>query len=145
MATVLVDTGVWYALLDPKDRPELREQLDILGAQLQKNTVVIPWPITYETLRSKFVKNRLALEGFERVLKAPNSRFLDDSPYRDAALEHSLESSLKRGRPLSLVDCMLRVMMDDSDTRIDYLATFNVRDFHDVCTRRKISLLPGDA
>jgi hypothetical protein len=105
-------------------------------------TAVIPWPITYETLCTKFVKNRLALKGFERLLKSPKVNILDDAPYREAALELSFNSSLRAGRPLSLTDCHLRVVIDSLDTRIRYLATYNVRDFHDVCTQRNVQVIP---
>lgn len=142
MATVLVDTGVWYAIFDPRDRPNDREAVSALACQIQTMTAVIPWPITYETICSRFAKNRLALEGFERLLKSSRVNFLDDAPYRNAALDHSFESSLRSNRPLSLTDCLLRVILDSPDTHIHYLATFNARDFHDVCSRRRVGMLP---
>ena len=74
-------------------------------------TAIIPWPITYETLSSKFAKNRLSLQGFEKQLKSPRVQFVDDGPYREDALKHALDSSLRRRRPLSLTDCLLRVVV----------------------------------
>lgn len=142
MATVLVDTGVWYAIFDPRDRANDREAVGALAEQIQSMTAVVPWPITYETVCSKFAKNRLALEGFERLLKSSRVRFLDDAPYRQAALDHSFDSSLRGNRPLSLTDCLLRVVLDSPDTHIHYLATYNARDFHDVCTQRRVQILP---
>ena len=142
VATILVDTGVWYAIFDPRDRPSDREAINELAEQITSMTVVIPWPITYETLCSRFVKNRLALEGFERLLKSPKTVFLDDTPYRNAALDHSISSSLQLGRPLSLTDCLLRVVLDAPETRINYFATYNLRDFHDVCAKQGVEVLP---
>lgn len=142
MATVLVDTGVWYAIFDPRDRPHDGVAVRALAEQIQTMSAVVPWPITYETVCSKFAKNRIALEGFERLLKSSRVSFLDDVPYRQAALDHSFDSSLRGNRPLSLTDCLLRVVLDSPDTRIQYLATYNARDFHDICTRRRVQILP---
>ena len=141
MRSVLVDTGVWLAIFDPRDRVRDRESVDALALRLEKMSVVVPWPITYETLRTRFVRNRLALEGFERQLKSPLTEFLGDDPYREKALAHALESSLRRRRPLSLVDCMIRILLDQPTPRIRYLATYNVADFIDICTKRNIELL----
>jgi hypothetical protein len=95
MASVLVDTGVWYALSDPNDRVAREVDLDALQARIEVHTIVIPWPIAYETLRTSFVRKRFALERFEQVLKSPRVIFIDDAPYRDDALEISLKSSLR--------------------------------------------------
>lgn len=104
-------------------------------------TVIIPWPITDEILSSRFVRNRQALEGFERQLKSHRVQFLDDSPYREHALKHALDSSLRQGRPLSLTDCLLRVVIDELSLGLRHLATYNVKDFADVCRRSKAEML----
>jgi predicted nucleic acid-binding protein len=140
MASILVDTGIWYALCDSKDQAVSREIVDDIYARLRVHSVVIPWPIAYETLRSQFVRNRLALERFERELKSPNTVLIDDAPYREDALALSIESSLRRGRPLSMVDCIIRLLIDDVKMKIRYLVTFNARDFADVCRKRQIEL-----
>ena len=140
MASVLVDTGVWYALFDPTDRIASEEVVDALQARIDVHSVVVPWPIAYETLRTSFVRKRLALERFEQTLKSPHVILIDDSPYRDDALTLSIESSLRGRRPLSMVDCLMRILLDDINVKIRYLATFNARDFVDVCTRRRIEL-----
>ncbi|MDB5821212.1 MAG: type toxin-antitoxin system VapC family toxin [Rhizobacter sp.] len=143
MDTVLVDTGVWIAVCDPRDRPHQREQVRDLGEQIESMTSIVLWPVTYETLKTRFVKNRIAMERFERLLKSPRTMVIDDGPYRDAALEQAFESSLRRGRPLSLVDCVIRLVLSDARTRIPYLATFNTSDFHDVCARQRVLMLPA--
>lgn len=140
MASVLVDTGVWYALSDPTDRIVSEAVVDAIQARIEVHSVVVPWPIAYETLRTSFVRKRLALERFEQKLKSPRVILIDDSPYREDALELSIESSLRGQRPLSMVDCLMRILLDDINVNIHYLATFNARDFVDVCTRRRIEL-----
>jgi hypothetical protein len=83
----------------------------------------------------------LALRRFQAELKRPGSIFLDDTPYRQNALELTFASSLERSRALSLTDCILRLMLDDTNTRINFLATFNIGDFSDVCRKRGVQLL----
>jgi hypothetical protein len=101
---------------------------------------VVPWPVLYETLGARFARNRPAMERFEQEIKASRTVLLDDAPYRDDALAHALDWSLRRGRALSLVDCVLRLLLDDVQTRIQYLVTFNQRDFVDICAARRIEL-----
>ena len=140
MAEILVDTGVWYALCDPRDRTVTREVVEDIYDRVKVHSIIVPWPIAYETLRTRFVRNRLAMERFEQEIKSPRILPLDDAPYREDALELSIDASLRRGRPLSMVDCLMRLLMDDINTRIRYLVTFNQRDFVDICKRRRIEL-----
>jgi predicted nucleic acid-binding protein len=140
MASILVDSGVWYALCDPRDRAANREAIDEIYARVKLHSIVVPWPILYETLGTRFMRSRLAMERFEQEIKSPRVVLLDDAPYRDEALAHAIEWSLRRGRALSLVDCVLRLLLDDVQTRIRYLVTFNQRDFVDVCAARRIEL-----
>jgi hypothetical protein len=53
----------------------------------------------------------------------------------------ALESSLRQNRPLSMVDCLLRLLLEDVNTRISYLATLNERDFADVCRKKGIEII----
>jgi predicted nucleic acid-binding protein len=140
MSSLLVDTGVWYALCDPRDRTVTQEAIEDIYSRVKVHSIVLPWPIAYETLRTRFVRSRLAMERFERELKRPRVALLDDTPYRGDALSLSIESSLRRGRPLSLVDCVIRLLLEDARARIRYLVTFNPRDFVDVCAARRIEL-----
>jgi len=139
MKKALADAGLWYALFDPKDpyhedAQEKAEYLDLLH-------VVIAWPILYETLHTRFVRNTHALRRFENYLKKPDITYLDDAVYRDTALNLTIDLSLNRSRPLSLVDCVLRLILEDGNTKIDYLITFNPGDFADVCRTHRIRLI----
>lgn len=138
---ILVDTCVWLAIFDPTDLTRDRATVADHAERIQSMTAIIPWPITYETMSSKFAKNRLALQGFEKQLKSPRVQFVDDGPYREDALKHALDSSLRQRRPLSLTDCLLRVVVDELGPGLNYLATYNIKDFSDVCLRNKIEIL----
>lgn len=113
------------------------EKAEVLG-QCQ---VVIPWPTMYETLRTKFVKKAPALHQFRTYLKHPRVQYLDDVSYREQAMEIAFSSALVDRRPLSMIDCLIRLIMNDSNVRIDVLATFNPKDFADVCRKRRIELI----
>lgn len=75
------------------------------------------------------------------LLKRPRIGYLNDSMYVRGAFDIALESSLNQGRPLSIVDCAIRLILDDVNIRVDYLMTFNPGDFIDVCERRRIRLV----
>jgi hypothetical protein len=139
MHTVLPDTCVWLAFFDPTDthfgKTKTQERL------VNTFRVAIPWPTMYETLRTKFVRKTLPLGEVEKLLKKANVSYEDDSKYRDAAKTLAFDSSLRQKRPLSMVDCMIRLMLDDTNVQIDALLTFNVRDFFDVYKRRSIQII----
>ena len=143
MPSALVDTGVWYAIFDPRDRINDRENVEALAELLETMTVVVPWPVTFETVRTRFARNVQAMAAFERQLRSHRTVLLEDAPYREDALNHCFDSSLRMRRPLSLLDSLLRVVISDPNTRIDFLATYNNADFHDVCAARRVELLPG--
>src|ERR1700736_593397 len=83
----------------------------------------------------------VALRQFELFLKSAGIKYLDDTPFRRAAFDLALESSLRSRRPLSMVDCLIRLLLEDVNTRINYLATFNRQDFIDVCNRYRVEFI----
>jgi predicted nucleic acid-binding protein len=139
MHRAIVDTGVWLAIFDEKEEhyKEGQEKVEILN-RLQ---VLIPWPTMYETLRTKFVNKTIALKQFEKFLKSSEVIYLDDLPYRDVAFQLSFVCTLIKKRPLSMVDCLLRLMIDDVSVKVRYHATFNRRDFIDLCNKRGIEII----
>jgi predicted nucleic acid-binding protein len=139
MEYTLLDTGVLYGVFDNRD-PRYKEANEKVE-YFDLFKLILPWPIVYETLRTRFVRNQAALQKFEKFLKAPNIIFLDDTDYRGDALDLSLESSLRKKRPLSMVDCLLRLVIDDPNVKIDYLLTFNPGDFIDTCNRNRVEIL----
>jgi predicted nucleic acid-binding protein len=143
MPSILLDTGVWYAFCDPTDGARTPDVIEDIYERVRNHSIVLPWPIVYETLRTRLVRNRIAMQRFESQLKSLRVDRLDDTPYREDALTLSIESSLRRRRPLSLVDCLLRLLIDDRNVQIDSFVTFNVADFSDVCRNRKIELWSG--
>jgi predicted nucleic acid-binding protein len=142
MSNLIVDTGVWLAFVDPREAYDHEDELDALYEMLEGNRVVMPWPLAYETLRTRLARSRQRLTRIERELRSPRIEWIDDGPYRDAALHLFFESSIREFRPLSMVDCLIRLILDDRRVKIDSLLTFNPADFEDVCRKHRIGIMP---
>jgi predicted nucleic acid-binding protein len=139
MEFTIVDTGVWFAIFDKGD--ERYEEGQEKAKLLDMLQLVIPWPTMYEALRTKLVKKKDALRKFETFLKSTSIIYLDDKFYREEAFQLSFESTLRKKRPLSMVDCLIRLLIEDVNVNVQFLATFNRRDFIDVCDRRGIEII----
>ena len=137
---ILVDTGVWYAMFAKSDQhaSALEQKSEFSDSPYR---VIVPWPTTYEALRTQFVKKPLALGRFEDYLKKTNVEFLEAECYRDDAFDETFELSLRKNRPISMVDCLLRRIMSDAAVSVDGFITFNANDFSDVCFARNIAML----
>lgn len=86
MARIVVDTGVWIAICDKRDNTVAANIIEDIYQRIQAHTIIIPWPVAYETLRTRFARNAAALRRFESELKSTRISMVDDSPYRDDAL-----------------------------------------------------------
>ena len=135
----LVDTGLWFALCDDRDQHHLEAARyeDILPLV----TILFPWPSLYETLNSRFVRRRPVFERFEKCLSDYVLEFVNDLPYREEALRRTLSFARVGKRPISMVDMIIRLMLNDDCLRKHYLITFNKEDFFDVCLSNGIEML----
>ena len=140
---ILVDSAFFFALFHPKDnhhKEAIEKQEWLNGFR-----IIVPWPILYETLNSKFVKNPATIKGFENIIRRPDTELLDDSKYRDEAFQETLELA-KRGYrredgPRSLVDSVLHAILKDVNVRISAMLTFDQRDFEFICAKRGVSII----
>jgi predicted nucleic acid-binding protein len=137
---VLTDTGYWIALYHTKDAFH-QEAIDKFD-EIRDCRILFPWPIFYEVLRTKFVKNKVVALNFEEHLKTLSINRIDDSPYREDALDDTIRLSAIGKRNISLADMVIRHVLQDDRWKIDYLITFNEKDFTDVCKRRRIQINP---
>jgi predicted nucleic acid-binding protein len=141
MSVVILDTGLWYGLLDPADPYHAKAASHAYIIENGANTILFPWPIAYEILRTKFTKNERAMEKLSRVLKSRNVGIEDDALFRHDAMEHCWQACHLQKRSLSLVDCVLRLMIEDPNLRVDVFVTFNPGDFHDACRRKQVEMI----
>ncbi|MBF0606934.1 MAG: hypothetical protein SFH39_15965 [Candidatus Magnetobacterium sp. LHC-1] len=135
---MIVDSCVWFALFNKSDGNH-KKALDILKS-IYNHNILCPWPILFETLNTRFVKDKVHLNKFTSMLKY--FTLIDDHRYREQALKATLYNALEGKRYISLVDMVIRhVLSDKKAYTINYLATFNIDDFIDVCEERKITIL----
>lgn len=139
MNNILIDTCFWYALFDSRDQDHLKA-LELVE-YLDMGKLIIPYPTLYETINTRFTGRKEWVEEFETILKKDNIQVVDDLSYKESALSLSFESTLRRNRPLSLVDMVIRLMLDDVNIKIDYLISFNTGDFIDICHKNRIELI----
>lgn len=137
---LLLDTGFWYALYDRDDQHH--EDAQVLAGYLDNHNLVLPWPCLYETLNTRFIGRRKWLDSFSAYTGRISTILLSDEAYRNEALRMAFESP-KPWLNLSLVDHVIRLALEDPNTRIDTIITFNPRDFCDVCYPRNIGLISG--
>ena len=133
---LLVDTGYLIALYDERDEHYATAQHN--KNLLELHPVILPWPVLYETINTRFAKKPEVLMRIDKIVAKEDTLRLDDSPYREAAYRQVKQNS--RQRPLSLVDAVLRAVIEDDNVRISGLLTFNIKDFYDLCDPRHVDL-----
>ncbi|MDR3226367.1 MAG: hypothetical protein LBT56_01680 [Prevotellaceae bacterium] len=138
MKSVLVDSGFWFALYDEGD--EHNSTAIAIEKFLDSNIIVIPFPTLYESINTKFMKNKKAKNEFEKILKRNNTKIISDESIKNDALEITFTNKSVE-RKLSLVDNIIRLILSDINYRIDCLITFNTKDFIDICAKRNIEIL----
>ena len=95
----------------------------------------------YEVLNSKFIKSKNRLSQFEEIMKSGKVEFLFDESYRDEALKNTYSIHRRTIPQISLVDSIIREVIKDINIKIDYVITFNEKDFKDVCDIRSIEIV----
>ncbi len=134
--TILIDTGFLFALYEPRDE----HHLDAVAKSnlLDLRPVILPWPVLYETVNTRFSRRRATMAQFAALVRQAGTELLDDEGYRADAYRTVVSSA---SRPLSLVDAVLRAVVDDPNVPVQAMLTFNARDFADVCRRNAVQLL----
>ena len=136
---IIVDSGFWYALYEKRD--EYHSKALELVEYLEMATIIIPFPSLYELMNTRFAKKVEYMESFKKLIARENIVLVDDSSYKDTALELTIGSSINLKKPYSLVDMIIRLMISDVNLNIHYLLTFNKSDFIDVCLHRNVNIL----
>lgn len=121
---VLVDTGFWIALYNPEKDPKLTLLADKVAEDIIDETLIIPFPTLYEFVNSR-LSRREAKSQFERVINLPNVIKFNDTDYCNKALENFFIKSNKSYSDISLVDEVLKLIMEDSTIKIDYIVSFD--------------------
>ena len=133
---LLADTGYLIALWGERDKHHEMAQCN--KRLLDLHPVVLPWPVLYETIKTRFARRPNVLTLMDAIIAKADTLLLNDSPYREGACRQVRQTSRKR--PPSLVDAVLRPVIEDENVRISGLSTFNAKDFHDLCCPRHVDL-----
>lgn len=139
MTNILVDSCFWYALFDARDQHHAEAQQ--MKEYLDYGNIIIPYPVLYETLNTRFSKMKEWMSAFDVILRKYTTLCIPDEVYRKDALDSTFVTAKKR--PMALVDMVIRYMLDDVNLNIKKMITFNVGDFDDVCRRKGIEVISG--
>ena len=137
--TLVADTGFWYALYDPGD--QYHAEATARDHLLQAANILLPWPCLYETFNTRFAKNKVAVRRFDALIRQAHVILVRDEAYREDALEATIRTAIIGTRNISLVDMVIRLILDDVNVRKHGLLTFNRRDFDDLCRKHQIEIV----
>ena len=143
MKSVCVDASFLIALYDESDRHHSQaENYFTQYLDNVQNRLVIPWPILYETVSTRMIKNQKRMgtlkKDWETLEKKRRLVLLNDLPFRVKAIDECFKESQKpprQYRRLSLVDRVIRNMLSEVNIKIDVFLTFDLKDFIDVCKK----------
>jgi predicted nucleic acid-binding protein len=148
MARICVDAGFLIGLYDPTDQHHqeaLRQFELIFGEDSGRHTLLIPWPILYESLGTRFARNARNVASLERTWdyldRADRLVLLDDAPYREECLAEQMDSPLRR---LSLADRVIRAMILEDEPGFDFILTYNISDFIDACRNSRVLMIASE-
>lgn len=136
---VLTDTCFWLGLVDPKD--QYHEISNGIAEMLDGYQIIFPWPCLYETVSTHLSKRRERLVFFEGYIKKPEIVLFDDNIYKGTALQEVFNLNRLAGFTYSLADSVIREILKDINVKVNYLVTFNDRDFADICQIRQIEII----
>ena len=135
--SIIIDTGFWFALFD--DRDHYHEDALLYFEYISPHTLVIPWPTLYETLNTRFSRRQSWVEDLHRVISSHSIYYIPDDDYREISFDYFF----REGQRFSLVDIIIRNILEDDSIKIDAILTFNEPDFIDVCYKKGIELFNG--
>jgi len=138
--TILVDTGAWIALFDESsaDHKAIAKYAEII----ETHPLLVPWPVTYETLRTRFVRRPAWVAAFNSLVHRPGVTLIDDERYRDDVYALTVDAATRHKRGISMVDMLCRLIIEDANVKLDCVITTNRKDFADVCYARGVEILP---
>lgn len=136
--SIIIDSGFWFAYFDQKDNFH-NEAILHFERIVEYNILVVPWPTLYETLNTKFSRRKLWKNEFHKILKTYKVYLISDNDYREKTLTFFFNTKIE----LSLVDLIIRNILEDDSIRINAILTFNKADFIDICYKKGIEI-PGN-
>lgn len=135
---IIVDTGFWIGLYDERDAHH-GSAVEYWETYSQGNIFIVPYPSLYELIKTRLMRRKNSLDLFRRIMLDKSQVCLvSDEKYKDSALEITLN---EKKRDISLVDCTIRMMLEDDTILKNGMLTTNREDFEDVCMNKNIELI----
>ena len=149
MSDICADSSFLIGLYDEKDK--FHDQASDYFRHYfpnGNNRLIIPWPIVYEAVSTRMVRNKRGLSRLEsdwKLLAAQQQlHLLSDLPFREGVVDECFDELKKppvQYRKLSAVDRVIRRILSDPNIQITAFLTFNPKDFVDVCKAFRRELL----
>jgi predicted nucleic acid-binding protein len=121
---IVIDSCFWIALLDPRDNRENSYKAKMISSDIENEALIIPFPTLYEFVNSR-LSRRDARFQFETLLSKPNIIRISDIEYKDQALDNFFTSNRNQYSDISLVDEVIKLILDDRSLKLDFIVTFD--------------------
>ena len=119
---ILIDTGFWIALFDKRDY--LSNEADRIAKEIETFNCIIPFPTLYEFINSN-LSRRDTRDQFERFIKQSNVFRISDKKYKKDAFKNVFLNMKHGKQDVSLVDEVIKLMLQDKNLKIDYFVSFD--------------------
>lgn len=139
MKYILIDSCYWFGFYDKND--PYHEDSKAISELINNYKIIVPYPSLYEVLNSAFIKKKLWLNSFEELMNSDRVEFIYDEKYREQALKNTYSIHRTTSPQISLVDSIIREIIKDINIKIDYVVTYNEKDFKDVCDIRGLQII----
>lgn len=136
---ILTDTCFWLGLVDPKD--QFHSTSLAIAELLEGNKILFPWPCLYETISTHLTRRREQLLYLEEIISKSNIILFRDDDYKEEALKQVFLFNRTGGFTYSLTDSVIREILKDVNVKVNYLVTYNLPDFQDICNQRLIDII----
>ncbi|MFN7776880.1 hypothetical protein [Flavobacterium sp.] len=127
MKTILLDTGYWIALFSSDKELEKQDTVEYVTKLIDENNykVIIPFPTLYEFLNSKLSRKVKQKFNLETELSKQKYEKIYDNDYRDKALKKFIYQYSFTNSDISLVDEVIKEMIEDKNLKTDIIVTFD--------------------
>ncbi|WKW45491.1 hypothetical protein P3875_06780 [Myroides sp. JBRI-B21084] len=127
MKTILLDTGYWIALCNPEKEKEKQNVVKHITKLIDGNNykIIIPFPTLYEFLNSKLSRKGRQRFHLETELSKQKYEKVYDEKYRKKALENFFKQFSFVNYDISLVDEIIKEMIEDTTLKTDIIVTFD--------------------
>jgi predicted nucleic acid-binding protein len=135
---ILTDTGFWIAYFEERDAHH--SDAVAIASVAFSHKIICPFPSLYEFLNTRFARSARKINDYELLLKRLDVEYIYDEEYRIDSIDNYILYN-KKSKHISLVDLIINQIIEDVNVKIDYMVTFNKKDFFETCGKRNVEFL----